>query len=265
MRLLTLLILLGISNACFSQKSGFTPLFNGKDLANWNVKIRSGDDDMAKKIFVVEKGMVHVFKNVPDSLGLNAGGNETHGMMYTKKPYSRYIFKFEYKWGTKKYNNFSDFQFDAGMYYHVVEDKIWPKGIEYQVRYDNVKDKNHTGDFWAPPGTSFQWYSADGKTFTAPYLGGEKQPIKLREHLALNNAKVNNLNDKWNKCEIIVMGNKYAIHKLNGVVVNLATDLNFSEGIIGLQSETAEIYYRNIEIKEFSEDVPIQKFIPQFK
>lgn len=57
------------------------------------------------------------------------------------------------------------------------------------------------------------------------------------------------------------MGDKYSIHKLNGKIVNMATDLLYSRGIIGLQSETAEIYYRNIEIKEFSEDIPIEKFL----
>jgi hypothetical protein len=265
------LVLMGFVDACkVSQntvsKDGFTNLFNGKDLDNWNLKIKKGDDEMPKKIFVPEKNMVHVFKNVSDSLGLNKGGNETHGMMYTKQKYSRYIFKFEYKWGKKIFNNFNQFQFDAGMYYHVIDDKIWPKGIEYQVRYDSFKNENHTGDFWAPPGTSFQWYSSDSsKTFMASYNGGVKVPIKLREHRALKTAKYNALNDKWNQCEIIVMGNKYTIHKLNGEIVNLATDLNLSEGIIGLQSETAEIFYRNIMIKEFKEDVPIQTFIPDWK
>jgi hypothetical protein len=90
-----------------------------------------------------------------------------------------------------------------------------------------------------------------------------KVSIKLREHRALKTAKHNALNDKWNQCEIIVMGNKYTIHKLNGEIVNLATDLNLSEGIIGLQSETAEIFYRNIMIKEFSEDMPIETFLPK--
>ena len=57
------------------------------------------------------------------------------------------------------------------------------------------------------------------------------------------------------------MGNQYAIHKLNGRVVNMATDLSNSEVIIGLQSETAEIYYRNIQIKEFDETIPMQEFL----
>ena len=76
-------------------------------------------------------------------------------------------------------------------------------------------------------------------------------------------VKYNALNNKWNRCEVIVMGDEYAIHKLNGAIVNMGTDLPHSEGIIGLQSETAEIYYRNIEIKEFDEVIPMEEFIKE--
>ena len=41
----------------------------------------------------------------------------------------------------------------------------------------------------------------------------------------------------------------------------MVTDLSVSEGRIGLQSETAEIFYRNIEIREFDEDIPMEKFL----
>jgi hypothetical protein len=57
------------------------------------------------------------------------------------------------------------------------------------------------------------------------------------------------------------MGNKYAIHKLNGAVVNVLTNLSLSEGVIGLQAETAEVFYRNIKIKELKEDIPMEKFL----
>ena len=69
------------------------------------------------------------------------------------------------------------------------------------------------------------------------------------------------MNGEWNICEVIVMSDKYAIHKLNGVIVNMATDLSVGEGVIGLQSETAEIFYRNIEIKTFEEDIPMEEFL----
>ena len=34
-----------------------------------------------------------------------------------------------------------------------------------------------------------------------------------------------------------------------------------SEGIIGFQPETAGIFYRNIEIKEFDEIIPMEKYM----
>lgn len=130
-----------------TSKSGFVKLFNGKDFTGWYLKNRSGDE--AKKVYAIDKGMVHVYKNHPDSLDLNTGNNLTHGLFYTNKKYSMFIFKFEYKWGTKIANNFAQFQYDAGMYYHAYNDAIWPKGIECQVRYNHLTNKNHTGDFWA--------------------------------------------------------------------------------------------------------------------
>jgi hypothetical protein len=74
-------------------------------------------------------------------------------------------------------------------------------------------------------------------------------------------VKHNALNGEWNQCEIIVMGDSYAIQKLNGEIVNMATDLSVGEGIIGLQSETAEIFYRNIMIKELDEEIPLEVFL----
>ncbi len=196
-------------------RDGFENLFNGKNWEGWNLKIRSGDAEMAKKVYAIENGMVHVFKDFPDSIDLNTDKNLTHGLFYTKKKYSKFIFRFEYKWEKKIANNFKQFQYDAGMYYHVYNDAIWPQGIEFQVRYDHIKKINHTGDYWAS-GTSFQWYAGEDGKFLLPEDGGKEQPIKKGEHLALANAKFNALNNKWNKCEIIVMADKYSIHKLNG-------------------------------------------------
>ena len=243
-----------------SDDKGFVDLFNGKDWNGWHLKLRNGDEEMAKKVYAIENGMVHVFKDSPDSLNLNTGDNGTHGLFYTNKKYSKYILRFEYKWGEKITNNFDEWQYDAGCYYHVFDDKIWPKGIEYQVRYNHLTERNHTGDFWAA-GTTLDWYSADGETFSTPKNGGEKKEQSKNELHASKEAEFNALNDEWNKCEIIVMGDEYTIHKLNGKIVNMATNLSVSEGIIGFQSETAEIFYRNIKIKELDKSIAIKKFL----
>lgn len=257
---LTLIFSGALNSSAQSKKSedGFVRLFNGKNLDGWYLKIRSGDAELAKKLYAVEDGMVHVFKDFPKEYELNTGENKTHGLFYTNKKYSKFIFRFEYKWGTGIANNFNQFQHDAGMYYHVVDDKIWPTGIEYQIRFDHTKNMNHTGDYWA---YNIQWYSKDGVTFAPPSEGGKPMPLKGGEHRCSTEARANALNGEWNQCEVIVMADKYSIHKLNGKIVNMATALPHREGVIGLQSETAEIFYRNMEIKEFDEVVPMEEFL----
>lgn len=241
---------------------GFVALFNGKDWDDWYLKIRSGDEEMAKKVFAIEENMIHVFDDsFPEEYNLNTKVNDTHGMAYTKKSFSKYILRFEYKWGTKVANNFGEWNYDAGCYYHIGDDKIWPSGIEYQIRYDQIKKRNHTGDLI---GTDYLWFSiGEGKeaTFLHPKKGGQARRAEGWMHLASTPNKYHALNGEWNQCEIVVMGSEYTIHKLNGEVVNIATDLAFSEGIIGFQSETAEIFYRNIEIKEFEEMQPMETFL----
>ncbi|MBJ2175956.1 DUF1080 domain-containing protein [Aureibaculum sp. A20] len=240
---------------------GFVEIFNGKNWDGWHLKLKNGDEDMAKKVYAIEDGMVHVFKYMPDSLNLNTGENATHGLFYTNKKYSKYILRFEYKWGTKITNNFDKWQYDAGCYYHVFDDKIWPKGIEYQIRYNHITNRNHTGDFWAASTTLHWTATEDGKTFLLPNDGGKDMGEKKNELYGIANPTYNALNDKWNQCEIIVMGDTYTIHKLNGEIVNMATNLSVSEGVIGFQSETAEIYYRNIKIKEFEKVIPMTAFV----
>ncbi|MFB9052661.1 DUF1080 domain-containing protein [Formosa undariae] len=251
------------SNSKVLDKDGFETLFNGKNFDGWYLKLRNGDDALAKKVFAIENDMVHVFNDAfPKEYELNTGENNTHGLFYTKKKYSKYILKFEYKWGSRVANNFERWQYDAGVYYHVTNDAVWPTGIEYQVRYDQTTKRNHTGDLIRPKDVKYDWYSAkDSETYLHPKEGGVLDTSKSWLHHATPTRNFKALDDQWNQCEIIVMGDVYTIHKLNGDIVNMAFNLNPSSGIIGFQSETAEIYYRNIKIKEFEEVIPAETFL----
>ena len=254
------MVMIAQSKAVTNQE--FEPIFNGENWEGWHLKLRNGDAEMAKKVYAIEDEIIHVFKDMPDSLNLNTGDNATHGLFYTNKTFSKYILRFKYKWGKKITNNFDRWQYDAGVYYHVSDDKIWPTGIEYQIRYNHITDKNHTGDLIRPKGAGYDWFSTkDGAYFLAPNDGGIPEDKSDWMHLAAPTNNHNALNDKWNICEIIVMGGEYTIHKLNGDIVNMAFNLTPKEGIIGFQSETAEIYYRDIEIKEFDKSIPIEAFL----
>ncbi|MGJ8692936.1 MAG: 3-keto-disaccharide hydrolase [Thalassotalea sp.] len=258
------------------NNEGFKPLFNGENFDGLYLKIRSGDAEMAKKVFAIEDKMIHVFNDeFPQEYKLDTGENDTHGLFYTKKKYSKYILKFEYKWGTRKANNFKQWQYDAGVYYHVVKDDVWPVGIEYQLRYNHITKRNHSGDLIRPKGADYFWFpdgkntlvnskfngTAHGQSFLHPNKGGKETKVAGWLHLATETDNFNALNDKWNTVEIIVMGEEYAIHKLNGDVINMATNLKPSAGVIGFQAETAEIFYRNINIKELENSIPMEKFL----
>lgn len=256
------IVTLSIPCAAQSDSEGFTKLFNGKNFDGWYLKLRSGDQKQAKKVYAIEDGMVHVFKHIEDKQDLNTGENLSHGLFYTKKKYSKYVLRFEYKWGEKITNNFDQWQYDAGLYYHVIDDKVWPVGIEYQIRYDHRTHNNHTGDLIRPGGTKYDWYmDEEAGSYLHPDDGGTLcTSERAWMHLA-GPAKFNGVNGKWNQCEVIVMGDQYAIHKLNGTVVNMIFNVTPGEGILGFQSETAEIYYRNIEIKEYDTIPPAETFL----
>jgi hypothetical protein len=245
-----------------NKENGFKPLFNGKDFEGWELLLRDGTPEEAQKVYTIDNdGVLHFFRDLPEGSGSEIRKNAFHGVMATKKSYSMYQLKFEYKWGKKLVNNYRQFQYDAGVFYQITNLKVFPTGLQYQIRYNHEEDRNHTGDFWVTPGKNMQWYSVDGITFTLPSEGGLPQPIKKGEHRVKSNTPYHGLDDEWNQCELIVMGDDYAIHKLNGKLVNMATNLSTGNGPIALEAETGEIFWRNIMIKEYEKPLPMKQFL----
>lgn len=241
---------------------GFKPLFDGKSFDDWKLLLRNGTAEEIEKVFTIDHdGTLHFFRDLPEGSGNDeTRRNAFHGIMATKKNYSRYHLKFEYKWGKRLVNNYDQFQYDAGVFYHIKELKIWPVGLQYQIRYNHITNKNHSGDFVAS-NVKMQWFSQDDKTFKLPSEGGTPQPIRKGQHFAAKDLNFNGLNDKWNTGEVIVMGDEYALHFLNGKLANMAKNLEPNEGPIAFEAETGEIYWRNIRIKEFKKSVPMQNFV----
>ncbi|CAA7076161.1 Unannotated [Lentimonas sp. CC4] len=221
----------------------YPKLFNGKDLTGWRSMIRDEMDPLADQVLQALDGVLHLFKDFPEGYGNDVKGNPTHGMLFTEQSYSHYMLRFEYKWGTKLVNNYDRWQYDSGVYYHVVEEKLWPRGLEFQIRYNHEKDQNHTGDFWGS-GVSFNWSTGALKRYVPVSAGGEVVR-KSQECLALEPETVHALNDEWNLCEVVVMGSDYAIHAVNGQIVNVATDLSVGQGRLEF-SPKLQRYYSGI-------------------
>ena len=240
--------------------------FNGYNFEGWELLLRNGRSDELSKVYTIDKdGTLHFFRDMP--LGGNCAGAKenqkcaTHGIMVTDRKYSRFHLKFEYKWGKKLFNDFEDWQYDSGVFVHIQKKDIWPNGIQYQIRYDHLSNKNYSGELRSSSG--FQWYSSDGKAFDLPSNGGILHKFRSGWKVlqVSEDAPFHGLDNQWNQCEIIAMGKEYVIFKLNGQIVNMAVNLDVKAGPIAFEAETGEIFWRNIEIKEFERTVPMIEFM----
>lgn len=239
----------------------FVPFFNGKNFDGFDLHLRSKNAEEFPKVFTIaDDGVLHIFRELPADYGNKTNVNSTHGIMVTQRNYSRYHLTFDYKWGPKLVNNHHEWQYDAGMFYHITKIKVFPDGLQYQVRYDHTKNMNHSGDILGPI-TRQAYTSSDGKYFVSPSNGGIPAPLQKGIFAACPKATFHGLDDQWNHCELIVMGDEYAIHKLNGKVVNLVTQLGVAQGPIALETETGEIFWRNLVIQEFDQSVPMEQFL----
>ena len=118
----------------------------------------------------------------------------------------------------------------AGVLVRMVgDDKVWPKSVEAQLQSGSA------GDFW----------NIDEFTMTV-----DKSRTNGRNTKKLATASpVERPLGEWNEYEIIVNQGD-VILKVNGQELNRATDVEQVPGFICLQSEGAEIHFRNVRIVE---------------
>jgi hypothetical protein len=192
-------------------------LFNGKDLAGWHIFIRHPKDSNLdprtdpKGVFKVEDGLIHV-------------SGEEFGCLTTDNEYENYRLTVDFKWGTKKWPPRENVVRDSGILVHCVgPDKVWTKSIECQIQ------EHDCGDFWMVDGTSLVIDGKPEKRFKKKKQDGEKPT------------------GEWNTVEVICDGGKIT-NIVNGVVVNEGTEASVTKGKIILQSEGAEVFYRNVKL-----------------
>jgi len=219
------LFLFACGAAASAQEAEEVKLFNGKDLTGWTIFIRhpeKGTDPRSdpNKIFTVKDGVIQI-------------SGQHFGCLTTEKEYADYHLKLEFKWGTKKWPPRENAVRDSGILYHCVgPDKVWTKSVECQIQ------EHDCGDF----------YMVDG---TSAVIGGKREP---RYSKKLKDTE--KPNGEWNTVEVICKGDTVK-HIVNGEVVAEATGLSadaegktpLTKGRILLQSEGAEVFYRNVTLK----------------
>jgi len=229
------------------------PIFNGKNLDGWKPVVRDqapGDDP--EKIFQVVDGAVHVYRDTPE------GKKMPFGVILSDESYTDYRFRFEFKWGTKKFAPRQEQIRDAGLLFHVVgPEKIWPMSVECQVQEGDVGDNFLVYTIGDAP------VDASGKKFQDASQGGTFKTFNVPGKVARVVKSETHEHDGWNTVEVIVRGDSaiyLANGKINNYIVNLRAPLGpdqklvpLTAGRLALQCEGAELYYRKMELLNFQD------------
>jgi hypothetical protein len=145
--------------------------------------------------------------------------------MITEKDYENYVLKLQWKWGTKAARGRN-----SGVFVHVSgSDKIWPKGVEAQLMAD------HAGDFWLVDNFQLK-------------VDPMRRDPRVARHFFRTKDKVEKPLGEWNQYEITCKGDMVTL-VVNGENVNEGSGAEATKGKILLQSEGAEIHFRNIELQ----------------
>lgn len=183
---------------------------------------------------------------------------EIYGGLTSKAAYKNYHLKAEFKWGTKKWEPRLDQKRDNGILYHCRGShgsfwNVWMSSLECQVQ------ETDCGDFIGLAGASGEVRFTEVTTEN----GGKKKQfdpngIKQRATYVHKNILNEKPNGEWNTIEVICVGTT-SIHVVNGQVVNVIENATYKkpngeiipldQGQIQIQSEAAETYYRNIQIR----------------
>jgi hypothetical protein len=196
------------------QKEEWIPLFNGKDLSGWETFLDPRAKDVRPEdIFTVQDGVI-----VCDG--------RVNGYLLTEKEYANYVLKLQWRWGEKVHQSRN-----SGVFVHVVgENRIWPTGIEAQLM------AGHAGDFWLVGDASLK---VDPK---------RRDPRIARHYFRMKNDAEKPIGE-WNQYEIVCRGDSVRLI-INGQLVNEGTEAKPNKGKILLQSEGAEIHFRDVKLRQ---------------
>ena len=194
------------------KEEGWTKLFNGKDFTGWKKYLDPKKNADPDTIWSVKDGMVVCEGSV-------------YGYLLTEKDYENYHLRLQWRWGDKVTTSRN-----SGVFVHVSgPDKIWPKGVEAQLF------SGRAGDIWL----------VDGFKLTVD--AARQDPRSKRHYLHLKDGVEKPIGE-WNQYDITCKGDTINL-VVNGELENEGTKAEQTKGKILLQSEGAEIYFRNIELK----------------
>lgn len=221
-------------------------LFNGKDLADWDIKIKGYElNNNYRNIFRVEDGLLKVSFDSIEQF------NNEFGHIFYKEPYSRYKLRIEYRFVGDQVPGGPAWAFrNSGVMLHsqpaatMLLDQDFPVSIEAQFLGGNGTDERSTLNV-CTPGTHIEM---DGELIT--------------RHCNNSRSKTYH-GDQWVTAEFVVLGSDVIHHIIEGDTVitynrpqvggahegyEVPEGTLIDRGYICLQAESHPVEFRKVEL-----------------
>ena len=265
MRYCSLLLILFLApSEIFSQDSQ-TVLYNGKDLNGWDTYIGPPLDDSGKKISEIPIGLNndpgHVFTIVDqDGEKVIRISGESWGGISTINEFADFHLRLQFKWGTLTWGQKKKRKKDSGLLYfatgkHGADYGAWMRSQEFQI------EEGNSGDYWGVAGgmqdipavinTDSEYvYNPSGQVYTF------SENSKVGRHCK-KQGDGENATGEWNTLDLYCHGDT-SVHMINGKVMMVLYHSSQLEnghaiplvkGKIQIQSEGAEVFYKNIIVQ----------------
>ncbi len=256
----------------------WTYLFDGENLEQWDTYLGphfgpgiSWENIRSQPPIGHNTDTLGVFSivDLEDEPVLRISG-EVWGGIFTKREFENYHLQLQFKWGDKKWypREASSDKRDSGLLYHGIgthgeNDLFWLKSQEFQIQ------EGDCGDFWGVAGTIMDIPAQMGKD-SAYYYTPNAKPITFAEHSEYGrNCKkqpdAENPSGEWNTIDLYCFEGT-SVHIVNGTVTMIlynsrhmedGKEIPLTKGKIELQSESAEVFYKEIRIRPM-EALPVE-------
>lgn len=271
-RLIFFSVLLQSCSASFGDSS-WEVLFNGSDLSGWDTYVGPAWTQVNDSTFQpagvplgLNKDPDGIFSvvDIDNEKAIRISGEQWGGIS-TQQEFENYHLKLEFKWGELKFRPKDNDKRDSGLLYHAVGSHgadfgFWMRSQEFQVQ------EGDCGDYWGVAG--------GGMEVRARKIGNQNyiydptsELVSFHENSpagrhCTKNPDMEKPSGEWNTLELICR-NDTAIHVVNGIVTMVlynsrqlnadGSETPLAKGKIQIQSEGAEVFYRNIKISPIKE------------
>ena len=279
MRYFSFLLAIVFLSSCAEPKKESDPwisLWNGSDLNGWHSYLGTTytleTDSLGNKLeaFGIDNDPLEVVKIVEldDGNAIRISGI-AWGMLYTEDSYENYHLKLKVKWGEAMHPPREKGPRDSGLLYHGFGEPgsvyAWSDSQELQIQQGDMGDYWPVGDVAidipsVPLDDTYYIYKEDGalRTYYFADILEENAQDSLAKRRVFKGFDAEKPHGEWNDVELVVLGDS-SIHIVNEKVVmrlynsrKMSDNSPLTSGKIMLQSEGAEVFYKDIYLKKIS-------------